>query len=105
MNPLKFIGAGLNAISLAGKGLGKAQKLFAALSEDKDKDGTPEYKEAANGLVKIFHKAKDDSLPKFKGALIAFKAHLAEYKKIFSEEVIPNVISVFDSARKVALEE
>lgn len=97
-NPIKFIGAGLNFISLAGKSLGKAQKILTALLKDEDNDGIPEYKESANGLVKIFHKMKDDTIPKF-------KSHLAEYKKIWDEEVFPNVVSVFESARKAALEE
>lgn len=97
-NPIKFIGAALNTVSLAGKALGKAQKIFSALVEDKDKDGTPEYREALNGLMKVFHKIKDDSLPKL-------KVHLSEYESIWTEEIFPNAFYVFESARKAALEE
>lgn len=104
-NPVKFITAGLKAVSLAGKSLGKAQKLFAALLADEDDDGTPEWKEAVNGCLKLFHKLKDESLPLAKQALLNLKEHLGGYREIFMKDVLPNVISVFNGARKAVLED
>lgn len=104
-NPLKFVSGAVQAVAALGKGVGKAQKLIAALSEDKDGNGSPEYKDAFNGLVKIFNKAKDDSLPLLKSALQGAVEHAREYEKIIKEEVIPHIVAVFNAARQAALEE
>ena len=105
VNPVKLLGSGLHAISMAGKGLGKVQKLISALTADVDNDGTPEYKEALDGLLAMWNKAKDESIPALKNLVAKVKAHVAEYKVILDAQVIPNVKSVFEAARKAAHEE
>lgn len=104
-NPFKFFGALVHGVSLAGKGVGKAQKILSALSADADNDGTPEYKEAIDGLVAIWKKFQNVTIPLIKNACEAAKLHCLEYKAIVSEQVVPNVKSVFEAARKAAKEE
>lgn len=104
-NPLKLVSGAVQAVAAVGKGVGKFQKLLAGLSKDVDGNGLPEYKDAYDGLVKIFHKVKDDSLPLLKNAFQKAVEHAREYEKLVKEEVIPHVLAVFNAAREAALEE
>ena len=58
-NPLEAVKAIASTISLAGKAVGTAERVFKAATADVDNDGKPELKNAAEGLVKAFGKLKD----------------------------------------------
>ncbi len=86
LNPIKFFGGLIKSIGFAGKAVGKAQRVYNALSADSDGDGTPEYQEALEGLKEV-------------GGL------LAEAYRAFMRSVLPNVLSIFHAARQAAMSE
>lgn len=61
-----FVKAFVNGISTAGRAVGKGQRVMDAVTKDEDGDGTPEYKEALNGLMKMVDKFKLETLPALK---------------------------------------
>jgi hypothetical protein len=103
-NPVKAVGGFMSGVKKLGEATGKAQKMFTALTADVDGDGTPEYKEASTGVLKMYNKFKGETVPLCKQGFAKAKQHLGEFATIFKTEIFPNVLSVFNEARKAALD-
>ena len=89
-NPLEAVKAIASTISLAGKAVGTAERVFKAATADVDNDGKPELKNAAEGLVKAFGKLKDMGK-------VAKEAY-----EIVKVEVLPHLKNLFNAARDAA---
>lgn len=104
-NPVSMIANGVKAVSKVGHLVGKAQKVADAATADMDKDGVPEYKEAIEGILALYHKFMDQTLPKLKELAEKGKNHFNEYAVIVNVDIVPNVKAVFEAARTAAVKD
>ena len=94
-NAVKGLGG---LVTSAGETVGKIEGAWVALTSDEDKNGKPEYKDIADGLVKFFAKLKTLSVP-FKMIGDTFAGAF----EILGKEVYPHVRNMFLAARKAGL--